>query len=134
MLKRQPRAGIVRRPGAELFDRARLVTFQMALPVVNYPAAAGRAQVYQRLLDRLRTVPGVQGVTAMTGLPPTRQVNANDTEIDNYTAPPEGPFENVDYYQNVMTGYFETVGIPIVAGRSFAPADAASSGMVSSTT
>jgi putative ABC transport system permease protein len=112
------------------FDRSRLVTFQMALPVVNYPAAAGRAQLYQRLLDRLRAVPGVQGVTAMSGLPPTRQVNANDTEIDNYTAPPEGPFENVDYYQNVMTGYFETIGIPIVAGRSFAAPDAASSGMV----
>jgi predicted permease len=86
--------------------------------------------LYQRLLDRLRAVPGVQGVSAMSGLPPVRQVNANDTEIDNYTAPPEGPFENVDYYQNVMTGYFEAIGLPIVAGRGFAPADAASSGMV----
>ncbi len=112
------------------FDRARLVTFQMALPAVNYPTAAGRAQLYQRLLDRLRAVPGVQAVTAMSGLPPMRQVNANDTEIDNYTAPPEGPFENVDYYQQVMTDYFETMGIPIVDGRSFAPPDAASSGMV----
>jgi predicted permease len=86
--------------------------------------------LYQRLLDRLRAVPGVQAATAMSGLPPMRQVNANDTEIDNYTAPPEGPFENVDYYQQVMTDYFETMGIPIVDGRSFAPADAASSGMV----
>jgi putative ABC transport system permease protein len=112
------------------FDRSRLVTFQMALPAVNYPTAAGRAQLYQRLLDRLRAVPGVQAATAMSGLPPMRQVNANDTEIDNYTAPPEGPFENVDYYQNVMSGYFETMGIPIVDGRGFAPTDAASSGMV----
>ena len=112
------------------FDRSRLVTFQMALPAVNYPTAPARAQLYQRLLERLRAVPGVQAATAMSGLPPMRQVNANDTEIDNYTAPPEGPFENVDYYQNVMTDYFETMGIPIVEGRSFAPADAASSGMV----
>ena len=112
------------------FDRARLVTFQMALPAVNYPAAAGRAQLYQRLLERLRAVPGVQAATAMSGLPPMRQVNANDTDIDNYTAPKEGPFENVDYYQNVMTDYFETMGIPIVDGRSFASPDAASSGMV----
>jgi predicted permease len=112
------------------FDRARLVTFQMALPAVNYPTAAGRAQLYQRLLDRLRAVPGIQAASAMSGLPPLRQVNANDTEIDNYTAPPEGPFENVDYYQNVMTGYFETMGIPLVDGRGFTPTDAASSGMV----
>jgi putative ABC transport system permease protein len=112
------------------FDRSRLVTFQMALPAVNYPTAAGRAQLYQRLLDRLRTVPGVQAASAMSGLPPMRQVNANDTEIDNYTAPPEGPFENVDYYQNVMADYFETMGIPMVDGRGFVPADAASTGMV----
>ena len=112
------------------FDRARLVTFQMALPAVNYPAAAGRAQLYPRLLERLRAGPGVQAATAMSGLPPMRQVNANDTDIDNYTAPKEGPFENVDYYQNVMTDYFETMGIPIVDGRSFASPDAASSGMV----
>ena len=112
------------------FDRSRLVTFQMALPAVNYPMPPARAQLYQRLLERLRAVPGVQAATAMSGLPPMRQVNANDTEIDNYTAPPEGPFENVDYYQNVMSGYFETMGIPIVDGRGFTPTDAASSGMV----
>jgi predicted permease len=72
----------------------------------------------------------VQGATAMSGLPPNRPLNANDTEIDNYTAPPEGPFENVDYYQNVMSDYFETMGIPIVNGRSFQPNDAASTGLV----
>jgi predicted permease len=112
------------------FDRSRLVTFQMSLPVAGYPTPLARAQLYQRLLDRLRAVPGVQAATAMSGLPPTRQVNANDTEIDNYTAPPEGPFENVDYYQNVMSDYFETMGIPVLAGRSFAAPDAASAGMV----
>jgi predicted permease len=66
----------------------------------------------------------------MSGLPPNRPLNANDTDIDNYTAPPEGPFENVDYYQNVMTDYFETTGIQIVQGRGFQSADTASQGMV----
>src|SRR4029450_2227977 len=61
---------------------------------------------------------------------PNRSLDANDTDIDNYTAPPEGPFENVDYYQNVMSDYFETMGVAIVAGRSFQPSDAPSSGMV----
>jgi predicted permease len=87
-------------------------------------------QVYQSLIDKMRAVPGVQNASAMTGLPPNRPVNANDTEIDNYTAPPEGPYENVDYYQNVVAGYFETMGIPIVNGRSFQSIDAASDGPV----
>jgi putative ABC transport system permease protein len=112
------------------FDRSRLVTFSMALPVANYQQANARAGLYQRLLQKLRGVAGVQGASAMSGLPPNRPLNANDTDIDNYTAPPEGPFENVDYYQNVMSDYFETMGIPIVQGRSFHPSDAASPGMV----
>ena len=112
------------------FDRARLVTFQMSLAAANYPQPAPRAQLYQRLLEKLRGVAGVQGASAMSGLPPNRPLNANDTDIGNYTAPPEGPFENVDYYQSVMTGYFETMGIPIVKGRSFEPSDVASGPVV----
>ena len=112
------------------FDRSRLVTFSMTLPNVNYPQPSARAQMYQRLLETLRAVPGVQAATAMSGLPPNRPLNANDTDIDNYTAPPEGPYENVDYYQNVMSNYFETMGIPIIQGRSFQSPDAASTGMV----
>ena len=127
-------AGLLLRTVANLsgvdagFDRSRLVTFSMALAVADYPQPSARAQLYQRLLDKLRGVAGVQAASAMSGLPPNRPLNANDTDIDNYTAPPEGPFENVDYYQNVMSDYFETMGIPIVEGRSFQPSDAASSG------
>ena len=81
------------------FDQSRLVTFQMSLATPDYPQAAARAQLYQRLLDELRGLPGVQGASAMSGLPPDRPVNANTTDIGNYVAPPEGPAELVDYYQ-----------------------------------
>jgi predicted permease len=50
-------------------------------------------------------------------------LNANDTDIDGYTAPPGGPFENVDYYQYVVPGYVETMRIPVVDGRAFQPTD-----------
>jgi predicted permease len=112
------------------FARSRLVTFQMSLATADYPQPASRAQLYQRLLEKLRGVAGVQGASAMSGLPPNRPLDANDTDIGNYTAPPEGPFENVDYYQSVMTNYFETMGIPIVKGRSFLTSDTASGPVV----
>jgi predicted permease len=112
------------------FDRSRLVTFATTVPLANYAQPPDRARFYQRLLARLRELPGVQGASAMAGLPPDRPVNANDTDIDNYTAPPEGPFENVDYYQQVMTDYFETMGIPIVQGRGFVETDAVAEGPV----
>jgi putative ABC transport system permease protein len=111
------------------FNRARLVTFSMTLPNVKYLPST-RVPKYQRLLDSLRVIPGVQAVTAMTGLPPNRPLNANDTDIDNYTPTKGGPAENVDYYQQVMSNYFETMGIPIVQGRSFQSTDAGAPGMV----
>jgi predicted permease len=105
------------------FDQSRLVTFALELPPARYASLEGQLQFYQRLFARLETIPGVLRVSGMTGLPPNRQIDANDTDIGNYTAPKEGPFENVDYYQRVAQGYFETMGIPIVEGRGFEATD-----------
>jgi predicted permease len=106
------------------FDRAGLVTFALDLPAATYPDSAQVSSFYARLLDELRAVPGVRGAAVANGLPPLRQVNANDTDIEGYQqSEEEGPFENVDYWQSASTGYTETMGIPIVEGRSFQASD-----------
>jgi predicted permease len=51
-------------------------------------------------------------------------VDANDTDLEGYKRPPNGPFANVDYYQKATSRYVETIGIPVVEGRSFLPSDA----------
>jgi predicted permease len=109
------------------FDRSRLVTFSITLPPAGFDLL-GRVRTYQRLLDRLRAVPGVRGASAMTSLPLDRQFLANQTEITNNTAA-SGPSIPIDY-QRVMSRYFDTMGIPILQGRGFQPTDAASEGLV----
>ena len=106
------------------FKRGQLVTFAVTLPNATYARPEQKRSFYQRLIEQLRSTSGVQSVAGMTGLPPLRQVDANDTMIEGYVAPPEGPFNNVDYYQTVTTGYVETMGIPVVEGRAFQPSDA----------
>jgi putative ABC transport system permease protein len=108
------------------FDRSRLVTFGLVLPAATYPDGAQRGAFFQSVVDRLEAIPGVQSVAAMSGLPPQRNVNANDTDFEDYqyVQGSDGPFENVDYYNSVTTGYVETMGIPIVEGRSFTLSDA----------
>ena len=54
------------------FDPSRLVTFSVTLPASTIRKPSARAQTWQRLLDTLRTIPGVQSATAMSGLPPER--------------------------------------------------------------
>lgn len=111
------------------FDRSRLVTFSMTLPMANSDPDT-RAQAYQRILEGLRSVPGVLGTVAMSGLPPNRTADAIATPIENYTSGDGKPFEIVDYYQFVMGDYFRTMGIPIVAGRGFERNDLTSQGKV----
>jgi predicted permease len=66
----------------------------------------------------------------MSGLPPNRTPDAIATPIENYTSDDGRHFEIIDYYQFVMGDYFGTMGIPIVAGRSFDRTDNASQGKV----
>jgi predicted permease len=106
------------------FNRGQLVTFAVSLPSATYSKPEQVRTFYQRLLAELRSAGGAQSVAAVSGLPPLRQVNANDTDIEGYVAPPEGPFANVDYYNTATTGYVETMGIPVVEGRAFQPTDA----------
>ena len=105
------------------FNRTKLSTFGLVLPTTTYPNAQSRVTFFERLTADLARVPGVQGTAAMTGLPPFRQVNANDTDFEDYTAPAEGPMENVDYYQTVTLDYLKTMGIPLLEGRDFSLAD-----------
>jgi putative ABC transport system permease protein len=112
------------------FDRSRLTTFSVAIPVAQYPEPARRAAFFRQLIDKVRAIPGVQAAAAMTGLPPSRQVNANDTEFIGVPTPPSGPVHNVDYYQTVSVDYAATMGLPVVEGRGFVEADGAGGAVV----
>ena len=104
------------------FERSRLVTFGLALPAATYPSFDQRVQLYSRLFDRFGAMPEMEGVAAVSGLPPQRERNLFGTDIENYTPPPEKS-ELVEYYQTVTSGYFEAMRIPIVQGRAFQAID-----------
>jgi predicted permease len=108
------------------FDRTQLVTFQIVLPNAVYKVA-DRPAFFTRLLDRAEHLPGVKSASAMSGLPPRRDVDANDTDFEDIvpdaSGQNRGPAENVDYWQGVALGYGEAMGIPVIEGRGFEPTD-----------
>jgi putative ABC transport system permease protein len=109
------------------FDRSQLFTFNLVLPAATYADSVRRVALFEQIDNQLEQVPGVQSATAMSGLPPRRPVNANDTRFEGYVAKPGMPPQNVDYYNYVMPNYFSTMRIPMVEGRSFGPMDGAKS-------
>src|SRR5437762_528429 len=78
-----------------------------------------RAKIFHtQLLDRVRTLPGVESAALTRVIPFSYNVfSSAPIEVDGYQPPPnEQP--TVEYIE-VTEDYFTTLGIPIVSGREF---------------
>jgi predicted permease len=109
------------------FNPDRVLTLQIPLPPATYTDSKSTTQFWTSLEDRIQSLPGVDNVAVVSGLPPTRPINANDTEIEGFVPKPGGPLQNVDYWQFVGRGYFKTMGIRLIEGRTFDDRDGAGS-------
>jgi predicted permease len=87
----------------------------------GYDAARGTT-LHQQLLERVSALPQVTSATVAYSMPLDISGGSNMTlDIDGYQ-PAQG--EEIDvYYNRVGPRYFETMGIPLVAGRSIGTGD-----------
>jgi predicted permease len=99
-----------------------LIKGTMTLTELRYPDDVSRRAFHKQLLDRVASLPGVEGAALTVSLP-----------LRDYTTPmgfvPEArevprPGHEPFAYHNIVSGdYFPLLGIPIVEGRAFAPTD-----------
>ncbi len=106
------------------FRPERLLTLRVALPQAVYPENAKVLQFWTSVQQRMAALPGVESAAIMTGLPPMRQLMANDTQIEGWVRREGGPIQNLDYWQLTSARYFETMGIRLIEGRYFDDRDA----------
>ncbi|MEP7272426.1 MAG: ABC transporter permease [Acidobacteriota bacterium] len=104
------------------FDPDGLLAFSVNLPGSKYPVAE-RLRFAKTLEERLAALPGVKSATQAGELPPLRPIDANDTDIEDYKSTPNGPAENVDFWNVVGENYFKTLGIRTMEGRVFESPD-----------
>jgi predicted permease len=82
----------------------------------------GRSEeFFQRLIARLEALPGVQAVGMTTSPPLGLSTSDRGVQVPGYT-PAENERMNIDYAL-VSPGYFETLQIPIKAGRAIEARD-----------
>ncbi len=100
-------------------------TDAIACPISLFSAGykLDRAKAFQtELLDRVRTLPGVESATFARVIPFSYNVfSSSPIEVDGYQPPPNQQ-PTVDYVQ-VAEDYFATLDIPIVFGRAFTRTD-----------
>jgi predicted permease len=101
------------------FNPDKVLTLQVPLPASTYPDGKAARQFWMALEQRVRSLPGVDDAAAVSGLPPVRPINANDTLIEGFVPRPNGPLQNIDYYQAVGPDYFHVMGIRLMEGRTF---------------
>ena len=105
------------------FDPERLLTFRLDPPFSRYGTIGTTAELYRRLEEELRALPGVTAVGMNAMLPFSRLDSASprvNPEGGAAGRADESPFVNL---QLVNAAYFDAMRIPIVAGRAFDVSD-----------
>ena len=105
------------------FDASNVMTFQLALPPAKYPVTGKATEFYRDLLTSLRSIPGVTGALASSGVP-MGDGNYNTSPMLTTDPSPLPPGTKVPIdWRIVSPGYFRAMRIPLLAGRDFIDAD-----------
>jgi len=106
------------------FDSSHLSVVRLSLPDSRYPELFERTQFVNSVLERLRAMAGVQSV-AVAGTLPFDPVPSTDLELEGHVYEPGNEPE-----AEILTAspeYFRTLGIRLLAGRTFTQQDTSGS-------
>jgi putative ABC transport system permease protein len=111
-------------------DADSVLTMDFTLPESRYPTPESMRRFYDQVEEEVLALPGVRSAGWATTLPlGNAQIGQNRFQIvgDPPPAPENRPEAD---YQIVSPTYFQTLQLPIVAGRSFTARDTAESAFV----
>jgi putative ABC transport system permease protein len=108
------------------FNPRSALTFKMGLPANAYPRQPSIAVAHQTVLDGMSALPGAAGVAAATCLPLAEEGNGNlftsIMRVQGRVVPP-GTIPPPVGFCAISAKYFETMGTPLIRGRSIEPDD-----------
>jgi len=100
-----------------------LLTMRLAITDNKYREPHQVAGFYREVLDRIGKIPGVRSAIVATALPYSDHSNGRSFTIEGQ--PVEAGNPPIGMYQAVSAGYFETLHIPLRAGRLLSDRDGA---------
>jgi putative ABC transport system permease protein len=111
------------------FDSANVLTSQILLPTNTYAEESSRIAFFHALIEKLRSVPEVQGAGAINSLPLGGQYN--EDYFTTAASPPQVPQDTDLAEARLIEGdYFRAMQIPLLQGRVFKEQDQPNSPLV----
>ena len=104
------------------FEPEGVMTAFVSLPSARYPDGDARRRFWDELLPEVRALPGVTNASSTAQLPFTGNLSSSIIFPEGYVPPP-GESILSPLQSQVGTEYFETMGIGLVAGRTFEDRD-----------
>jgi len=104
------------------FSHERLTSFSISLPQKKYANDEVRGSFYNRLLENIRTLPGVESAAAASGLPLGNNGWQTGFVIDGQPEPPRDQTPLMEACL-VTPDYFKAMNIPVLRGRVFTDRD-----------
>jgi len=104
------------------FRPDRILTMEMDLRTQQYSKDPAIINFWQQLLDGVSAVPGVESAAVGTVAPLTGSHSRADITIEGMTQPKPGSYPHPDVHV-VSSGYVTALGISLLSGRTFTPAD-----------
>jgi putative ABC transport system permease protein len=98
-----------------------LVTARVSLPATRYAQDPQIISFWQRLLERVQTLPGVQATAITMSLPPNQLYISNPFTLEGQGY--ESHTSQLAEELTISPDYFRALNIPLLQGRSFTDAD-----------
>lgn len=106
------------------FRPSGVLAVDVNLPAVRYRQGFRQRQFFQDAVARISALPGVVSATTANAVPLGGSYSSIAVNIEGRPARAPADDEPSARYRIVGPRYFKTMGIPLVAGREFAAADA----------
>src|SRR5882762_564645 len=109
------------------YDPRNVLTATLKLPPSRYTEPSARARLIREAVERARTIPGVDSAGVTDSLP---MYGADSAQFKIESPSPRAPNQEELYFVTISPGYFYTLKVPMLSGRSFQETDSRASSLV----
>ncbi|HTV57402.1 MAG TPA: ABC transporter permease [Verrucomicrobiae bacterium] len=104
-------------------DPAGLQTFRISIPSSDVPDDAKVPRIEQQILEKLAAIPSVSSAALSTAVPMDGDTYLHPLNAEGHEPSVAGAPTPARHFVFVTPGYFQTMGIPLLAGRDITWAD-----------